>query len=147
MGIKIRLDLIKSKNLEIIPVDYQETRIIGVYRPFKLVGNETPQSSCKNLITALKELEHGQRNVLYGGDFNINLNKECPESRLLQSFQDDLSLHQLVNKNTWFRVVETDGKPKLRKSKLDLIFTNLEDTKIIIDDLWTSDHKLIIANI
>jgi len=45
-GVKIRLDLIKKDCVEVIPVDFDGIRIVGVYRPFKLIANQTNETAC-----------------------------------------------------------------------------------------------------
>jgi len=144
-NLKVRMDLIKNENVEIIPIDYLDTRIIGIYRPFKLHENMTKETAIQEFINTLKSLEHGKTRLIYGGDFNVNLKKDDPDSRTLRGFQDDLALQQLVTKPTWSRIVDENGKQRLRKSTLDLVFTNIEDVLVKIDDPWSSDHKLVIA--
>jgi hypothetical protein len=93
----------------------------------------------------LHELAQTDLHFWVGGDFNINLKKHNFETTKLLEFIDEQALHKLVDANTWERVVTlSDGSLTLRSSQIDHVFANVKDSRVDVDDKWTSDHKLLI---
>ncbi len=142
---KHKPELVDSALVDVIPMDNGTSRVIGVYRPFKLREGQTKRSSIEHLFTTLYDLSRTDQNIWIGSDFNINLERHSFETTKLREFIDELAFHSLVSAKTWERVItQPDGGLALRTSQIDHVFTNIQDSHVKIDDKWTSDHKLLI---
>jgi hypothetical protein len=141
---KYRSDL-ANNSVDIITMDNGTSRIVGVYRPFKLRDGQTKHSAADLFFTTLYKLSQTDLDLWVGGDFNINLEKHSFETAKLLDFVDELALHRLVKTKTWERVVtQSDGSLALRSSQIDHVFTSVKGSSVCVDDKWTSDHKLLI---
>lgn len=130
---------------EIIPLEHNNKLIVGVYRPFKLLDGYTKSSSSDEFFTNLDSLASSRHQKWFGGDFNINLKLDNVEATRIKEWQDDNALHQLVDKDTWSRIITTsDGNMVLRKSMIDHLYTSESESSFGIEDKWTSDHNLIV---
>ncbi len=141
-------DLLKSAPVDIIPLVNDTSRIIGVYRPFKLRDGLTKRVATEKFFSSLYDLTNSDSKIWIGGDFNINLDRQSFETSKLQELIDDLALQQLVHGKTWERVVtQLNGDLVLRSSQIDHVFTNVQESNLTIEDKWTSDHKLLVLSI
>ncbi len=148
-GLKHRI-ICKSDMSEIIAVETSNSMVVGCYRPLKLIEGETVESSNKDFFKTLSNITESTSKPIYiGGDFNVNLrqNKKSKEGTLLQEFQDEFGLTQLVNKNTWVRTITTKNGCTVRRSLLDHIYTSDPDVRVVVEDRWTSDHSLIVLEL
>lgn len=73
------------------------------------------------------------KNVIVGGDFNINVLEKTKESRDLLNFMKIYNLKQLIKQPT--RVTNTSS------TCIDLIFTNYTESQSGVNDYGFSDHK------
>ncbi len=140
----------KFETSEIIAVETSNSLIVGCYRPFKLLEGQTISSSNEEFYRVLSSIIVSTTKSIYiGGDFNVNLKqkKKSREAVLLQDFQDEHGLTQLVDKNTWMRTISTEKGQTVRRSLLDHVYTSDPDVKIVIEDRWTSDHSLIVVEL
>jgi hypothetical protein len=133
---------------EIIAIENQTSRIIGVYRPFKLLEHQTKESALDDFFNTITDLSITNKVLYVAGDFNARLDKSCPETTRLIKWQDDQSLTQFIKTNTWMRTITLpDGTNKIRKSRLDLLFSTKKEVQFELGDRWTSDHSMIILRI
>jgi len=143
----IRNDLIKDECLEILIIDIAKVRYTAIYRPFATY-ERTRQEALNKLFEELKNTDDQDLLMVVGGDFNINLNVRTPEHHQLNRLMDELSYSQLVEENTWQRIITTESGKELRTSRLDHVYTNDEARiKVSVEDQWTSDHRLIKVNV
>jgi len=144
---KIRDDLIKDDQLELIAVDFDKTRVVAVYRPFANL-DRSRKDALECLLHGLGKIDDHDYLMAIVGDFNINLNIRTPELQQITKFMDDLSYFQLIKENTWRRVVTIDNIKELRTSRLDHVYTN-DETKVeaLVEDQWSSDHNVISIRI
>jgi exonuclease III len=132
---------------EIIVIENNNLRIIGIYRPFKLPPNQTRQSSLDEFFENLTRLGNTPKEVCIAGDFNINPSRVSSETTRLTMWQDSLALDQLINTSTWSRIITLDGEQVMRKSMLDLVFVSGSRMTALVDDKWNSDHNLVVVNL
>ena len=119
----------EEKNCHIIVIDIQSKtknvkRLINVYRSFNTEGNSANNMFIKQLDLIKRAFEN---NTVMMGDFNLDFNKisdiNYTHANLFDEFElrlGPLKLAQLVNFDTWSRVVGTI----LRSSCLDHIYVN-----------------------
>jgi hypothetical protein len=148
-SLKLRSDLLKGYNLqEILILENHDTRIIGIYRPFKLIESQTRKETTDSLFDHLQTLCQTNKRTFIGGDFNINFKRLSYETNALCEWIDNNALHKLLNELTWQRLVKNpDGTTSIRNSQIDHVFSTVSDCLVQTDDYWTSDHKLIILNV
>ena len=147
-NLRHRPDLIKDDTLEMIALDSPDNyRILGTYRPFKLIANSTKISSLTSFMEHLEKLGTTARKLIIGGDFNVNLRKKSHEGYLLQDWKDKLALKQFITKTTWSRIVTTNKAKTIRTSLIDHVYSSENNLGVKVDDKWTSDHHLIIVEI
>ncbi len=133
---------------DIIAIENQNSRIIGVYRPFKLLAHQTRESALDDFFNTITDLSITNKALYVAGDFNARLDKSCPETTRLIRWQDDQSLTQFIKTNTWMRTITLpDGSNQIRTSRLDFLFSNKKEIHFDIGDRWTSDHSMIILRI
>jgi len=130
-------------DLEMLIIENKYQRCVGIYRPFKMVNSNTRSSYFKKMIESLTWSKQTTKKLSVCGDFNINWNLESPEKEILETWAIDAGVIQLIQDNTWSRIVTIDENSTLRTSKLDLVFTNDEDLRASVGDPITSDHCLI----
>jgi len=130
-------------DLEIILLESKDCQVGGIYRPFKNVNNNTPHSYFEKAIETLKSFNHPHKLTYVGGDFNINWNLQGNLKEELDDWALQKGLSQRVTANTWQRIIKDVDRSVMRKSMLDLIFTDDETSCVTIHDNYTSDHSLI----
>jgi len=135
-----RSNIIVDDTLEIVILENNSKIIAGVYRPFKNVADNTQTIYFDKLLATLARVSRSTKKVCIGGDFNINYEKESQLKSLLDLWSLENDLTQLIEEPTWHRTVKIDNINHLRKSCLDLIFTNGEGNHEVLDRL-TSDHN------
>jgi len=141
---KLKRSAIKiDKDLEMIALENIHEIVIGVYRPFKNINNNTQQTYFDKLLINLKSISmKTTKKICIGGDFNINYLKEGYMKERLEEWSIEYDYNQLIDKPTWQRIVKVQDKKVLRHSLLDLIFTNSDGMAEIMDKL-DSDHCCI----
>ncbi len=132
---------------EIIVIDTGCWRVVGVYRPFKLVSGETITSNFDRLIDTLKNATICQGKEVYcGGDFNVDWLKDSTQKDALQQWAYESDLHQTIDSITRYRSVKTGDGRRAESSLLDHIYvpSTLRD-KITTCQTTThlSDHELM----
>jgi len=144
VGIDFKHIKIECDDLEIIALENNHVRIIGAYRPFKQVAGNTLNTYLAKLLETLDTLSSTCKELIIGGDFNINLNKTSHERDSLDEWSMKNDLVQLVNDNTWERLVLKNESHVIKESRLDLVFSRAE-IKVKLSDKLTSDHKVVHA--
>jgi len=133
-----------SSDMEVLILETPKHRAIGVYKPFKHINGNTNKTYMSKLIEVLTEAAKTKKSTCLGGDFNINTTKHSSEKEALENWALEANMFQHINEHTWERLVEDPitSVKVLRKSMLDLIFTNCEGTPKVLDK-FTSDHKCV----
>jgi len=140
-------NLVSKDHLEIISLDIGKIRIVGIYRPFKLITGNL-ESNFIDFLEQLERLHDQNRIMVLGGDFNINLNVRDALLNRLESLTEELSYSQLVKHNTWQRIITVNGRKSIRTSRIDHLYTNQVDcVSCKVGDRWTSDHNTISVKI
>jgi hypothetical protein len=133
-----------GRDVEFISLESSTELITGVYRPFKLLEQQTRKMADDAFVEALGLVCATEKHVYIGGDFNINLKKSNHETNRLKQWQEEFALHQLISSNTWSRVhTFADGRVEFRKSLIDHLYTSNQFCKVKIEDRWSSDHNVI----
>lgn len=133
---------------EMIVLDVQRKwRIIGVYRPFKLLDGETESSNFDRLVDSLKKASLTQGLDVYClGDFNVDWAKESSFKGTLQAWSYDADLVQLIQNITRYRCVNTKDGIRAESGVLDHVYAPAilqDDTIITQTDTYLSDHEII----
>jgi hypothetical protein len=140
--------ILPETQTEIIAIENHSSRIIGVYRPFKLLLNQTKESALNDFFSTITNLSITNKALYVAGDFNVRLDKPCAETTRLIKWQDDQSLTQFIKVNTWMRTLTLpDGTNQMRTSRLDLLYSNKREIHYDLGDRWTSDHSMIILRL
>jgi exonuclease III len=130
-----------KEELDMVALDIENSRLIGLYKPFKLPANTNRVSFFHSIIKCLNDLSRTNRTLIIGGDFNVDLGKKSSNLDLLQNWSTEFGLEQLVKNFTWRRVVLDE----IQQSAIDHIYTN--DPKIVINHLQSvSDHDIITVS-
>jgi len=131
-------------DLELIAFENSTHKICGVYRPFTNVNGNTSETYFKSLIKTLTvAASSSTKKFCAAGDFNVNYEKPGHLKNQLEEWSIEFDLNQLVNVNTWERIVKVGEVHHLRKSRLDLVFSSVHDTVLEVLDKFNSDHKVI----
>lgn len=129
---------------DIIVLETTNTRIVGVYRGFKnFVPERDPIESFFNSMSLACSTP---KDLIVTGDFNIDPNRDRNSNigRGLFTLMVDFSLHQLVEENTRFRVINRDEKPCLEESMIDLVLSSTLDLEVSNCSQYNSDHCAIL---
>jgi len=136
---------LEGERQDVIVLESSSTRIIGVYRGFKNFNpNRDPLDYLFNTLSATCDTA---KDVVIVGDFNIDPIRDLatPAGQRLLSLTVDKSLHQLVNANTRFRVVNRNGALTLEESRIDLVLSTNDSVRVEVRSQYNSDHCLIEA--
>ena len=141
MGFSRRNDLEHQFN-DILVYSSKDITIVGVYCGFKTYENESVISNLERLLTNLRLICDRNHNVMIGGDFNVDPSRQDKKSKLVELWQTDCGLEQLVTDITRTR----DVNGLLQQSMIDLIFTkDLDNVTVSTVESEVSDHSLMIA--
>ena len=88
--------LIIDDKLDILGLDIGGLRVIGVYKPFKLPEHSNRISFFDSIIRTLQKLCQTDKQLLVGGDFNVDLLKKSSNLNDLQNWAINNGLTQLV---------------------------------------------------
>lgn len=137
-----RKKLLEGSQENIIVLESEKVRIIGLYRGFKNY-REAGFDSLGYLFNLLEEGCKTSKKLVIIGDFNIDPNRgaNTPQGRALDTLIINNSLHQLMDDPTRCRIVKRGESTVLEESTLDLILTT-EDVPVI-NEVTTSDHNII----
>jgi hypothetical protein len=139
-GIKYKLLKVET-GTDIIALDISDSRVIGLYRGFKLQDRQTRTSFFANIIKTLPELSRTDQKLLIGGDFNVDLFKRSANLNDLQNWAINHGLQQLTDKCTWRRVI----LDKVHESAIDHVYTN--EPNIANQYLNSvSDHDILLVS-
>ncbi len=136
----------EEKFNDILVFKHEKTFIIGVYSGFKTYENETVLSNFQRLLDNLTRVveKDKTKNVLIGGDFNADPKRPCFKSKLLDIWQTENGLTQLVTETTRMRLVDSE----VQQSMIDLVFVgDIPETNVELCASEVSDHHLLIAKI
>jgi len=147
-----RLKLDRKSELEgeyqdIIALDLNKIRLIGLYNPFKVHEGETRSGNFHRLIDTLKSVKEQNRDLIVGGDFNVDWSTENAHKIKLTSWAEDEELHQIVNEHTRHRCVKLENGSRMETSTIDHVYVK-DELKIkprIIPTIW-SDHDVILVS-
>jgi len=129
--------------LETIVISNSSMLICGVYRPFKTVNNISNNQAFLLLVDTLKNITIVSKEVIIGGDFNVDWHKNGPKKNTLEIMSENSGLVQLVDPVRQRREVsKADGSMYLQTSCLDLVFTDAP-VKVEVLPAIQSDHDVI----
>jgi len=132
---------------EVIGIENEKIKILGVYRPFKLLENETLASNFDRLMTHLEKEATTDKEIIVSGDFNVDLaGKNCHMKNSLETWVSDNGLSQLVDRYTRQRVVNRDSTQTIERSVLDHFYTNAHYT-CRLEEHFASDHMILSCEI
>jgi len=137
--------VVVQSDIEAIVFETPKHRVVGVYRPFKNINGNTSDTYLNKLIQLLTECSNTKKDTCIGGDLNINIGKVSPERDTLESWALDANMVQHVKEPTWERIITNSatGVKELKRSTLDLLFTNCDGMPLVLDK-FTSDHKCLL---
>jgi len=139
----VRNDHLENDLLETIVISNASSIICGVYRPFKTVNNMSNNEAFLLLIEGLENVTKVNKNIIIGGDFNIDWQKTTTKKNLLENWAESSGLIQLVDIVTRRREVsKADGSTQLQSSCLDLVFA-ATPVKVDVLPAIQSDHDVI----
>jgi hypothetical protein len=132
---------INNDTLDIIAIDSGNYRLIGLYKPFKLPVGITNKIYFNSIIDCLSSLTSTNRQLVIGGDFNVNLAKTSWELDQLDNWSINAGLSQMVDKTnvTRVRIVSIDGNVRLESSAIDHVYTNVSKATLSFESS-ISDH-------
>jgi hypothetical protein len=139
-GIKYK-QLKVNKDLDLIALDIENSRIVGLYRGFKLTEGQTRTSFFHSIINSLYELSRTDKDLLIGGDFNVDLFKKSSSLNDLQNWAINFGLQQLTDKYTWRRLISNE----LHQSAIDHVYTSEQNIDLIHLNS-VSDHDILVTS-
>jgi len=138
-----RHDNLENDLLETIVISNANSIICGIYRPFKTVNNMSNNEAFLLLIEGLKNMTKSNKEVIIGGDFNVDWQKPSSKKNMLEDWAESSGLVQLVDTVTRRREVsKIDGSTQLQSSCLDLVFA-VTPVKVDVLPAIQSDHDVI----
>jgi hypothetical protein len=139
---------VSNAKLDITVIEVGNCRFVGVYIPFKLPEGITRTQFFKQIIAELANLSSTDKELMIGGDFNVDLNKPSSALDELENWALNSGLVNLVEKNviTRMRIVSTDSISRLETSTIDHIYTNFQKVDIKLENS-ISDHVFLVAEI
>lgn len=144
-GVTRREELEHSNN-DILVFNFGQILIAGVYAGFKTYANETNISNFQRLLDNLSCVAEKslKRELIIGGDFNADPSRDCSKFKLLDIWQTDQALDQLVNEVTRIRAVDNT----VQMSTIDLVFVgDVPGVEVQVKPTEVSDHHLVITQI
>ena len=138
---------------ELIIMEKNDLTVIGIYRPFKKLKNETARGNLERLLNKIQNYtdQNINRKIIITGDFNVDYNRigdkryQCYHlANMIMDFQVKNNLEQKIKGLTRHRLINKDGNQFLQTSLLDHVYSN----SLIIEDTIThptiaSDHDII----
>ena len=127
-------------------------QLASIYRAFKLTTRNTHKEEFSDQLEIIKGHLNNDLPSIIVGDFNIDYNKKGLLNynhhamfTMLDEFENEMHLSQLVNFNTWRRVVSGE----LRTSLLDHVYENAAGLVKSITEISTStsDHTPLLINL
>ncbi len=146
--VKTGMELFRRNDLElqfndILVYSSKDITVAGVYCGFKNYEPGSVTSNLERLLINLRLVCDKNSKVMIGGDFNVDPTRQDKKSKLVELWQTDCGLDQLVTDIT--RIREVNGS--LQQSMIDLIFTkDLENVSVTPVNSEVSDHCLMVAN-
>jgi hypothetical protein len=128
-------------NLDMIVLDIDHNRVIGLYRGFKLSDGDTRSSFFQTIINSLNEFSRTEKNLLIGGDFNVDLYKKSANLNDLQNWSINFGLQQLTDKCTWRRVISGE----IHESAIDHVYTSENNLNLTYINS-VSDHDILVVS-
>ena len=140
----------EGNNVIMLKLDkqYTFTQVIGLYRQFKIINEQTQLQSFRKQLSEITTFIHTDQRTVVVGDFNLDYVKMNEQTYTHRRIYDELlemsyafDLTQMVKEITWMRLYNNH----VRKSTLDHIYTNNQDLIdcITVQKREISDHSLI----
>jgi len=141
-GFKMKI-LKVDPRLDMVALDIGNCRFVGVYKGFKRPDQLTRQEFFDLHIRELKKLSRVNKQLMIGGDFNVDLFRDSRELDDLDEWSIEAGLLQLVEHETrWRSVTMSDGTVRVEKSAIDHIYSNIENCKLEMSNS-ISDHLIL----
>jgi uncharacterized protein YkuJ len=127
-------------------------QLASIYRAFKLSSNKTHKEEFADQLKVIKGFIENEKASLIIGDLNLDYNKKGLLSynhhamfTQLDELENEMNLSQLVNFNTWRRIVNGE----LRTSLLDHVYENVHGLveNISAISTSTSDHTPLLIEV
>jgi len=131
---------------EVIVVENDQVRIMGVYMPFRLNPGESLMGNFTKLLTFLNAQCKTKKILMIAGDFNVDLSKGkdiTSSARALEEWATENGLTQKIKTYTRKRCVNTRKGIRNEQSILDHFYTNDDRIKCRTVEQCMSDHFLL----
>ncbi len=116
--------------------------VVGLYAGFKTFEGETVNSNFERLLAHLTDICEKSDGLLIGGDFNAEPGRQGNKSTMLDLWQTNCGLDQLVNESTRHRLVAGT----FQSSMIDHIYVKeLPSISVRSVTCEVSDHNLLVA--
>jgi exonuclease III len=118
--------------LDIVAIDFKGLRVIGIYKPFKIPTNLNSTTFLSRLLETLTILTQTQKQLIIGGDFNVNLDHHSLELDLLEEWAITCGLHQLIDAGsiTRSRIINSVDGIRIEASTIDHVYTSYSKTEL-----------------
>ena len=130
----------------------KKLKLASIYRAFKLSTKNTHKEEFSEQLEILKSHLRNDQPSIVVGDFNIDYNRKGHLHynhhalfTMLDQFENEMHLTQIVKFNTWRRVVNGQLKTSLLDHVYENIFGLVEKVTEISSS--TSDHSPVLINI
>jgi len=145
--VKNSSDVVRRPDLEngvseVIVFSNARSVICGVYRPFKNIQGTSPSQALTNLLECLNRVVETHKDVIVGGDFNVNWLSQSAFKNRVEEWAEGNGLLQNVMKSTRHRTVRSRDGNSEQASLIDLVFSK-EPIKLDLHDIGCSDHLAI----
>jgi hypothetical protein len=147
-GLKHKKVKITDGTLDILAIDVGNSRFGGVYVPFKRPDGITRSQFFQKVMTELNKLTQTEKDIMIGGDFNVDLNKPSKALDELENWSLNSGLNNLIGKNdvTRLRLVSNENINRLETSAIDHVYTNFSNAQILLESS-ISDHFLLVTEL
>ncbi len=148
-NIPFNLVTIEDDGIDVVAIDCKGLRIIGIYKPFKIPSNYTSSPFLFRLLDTLTKLTKTQKQVIIGGDFNVNLDFHSSELDMMEDWAITCGLQQLIEAGTITRsrIVNSENGVRIESSTLDHVYTTFSKNELIINlQSSVSDHVNVIIS-
>lgn len=127
---------------EVMVFENKNLRVCGLYRPFKNLNGHTSGVAFDLLLKNLEILVKDNKDLIIGGDMNVNWLTKHPLLPKLSCWMENCGLLQMVTSNTCSQFVSKTDGIKLVESCIDLVFVKMPK-KAETQPSAASDHSII----
>jgi len=135
---------------EVISIENDKSKVIGVYRPFKTLPGQTLKGNFDKLLKHLENETTSPKDILVGGDFNVEwvTDRDKAFKRDLEIWSLNNGLCQLIDVVTRKRVVKCEnGSLRVEESTIDHIYATNSNIKVDVSEHPMSDHHILACQV